>query len=298
MSNRNGMGIAPALLFIALIGLSSLSLPMEDCPKWPDQAQKTLNYFDLENCSCEELRILRNEIFARHGRKFKSEDLQKYFESQPWYKFDPANPSGDKNLNKFEIQNAKLIAEYENQIGCNLQEARKSIDLDYSCRFMGFKAGAVKTFKSYNYGENKYIMETERVERIDRENAFNGNVIVAVTSKSGKSYYEGQQKYEIQGYRIIPYYGDGEWVELPLAMGLKWLCDTVEGNPTRVVAGVLSVKTPAKTFPKCWELESEGGDSSTFYSYCEGAGLVKEVVQGAGEPKRTTRILTSINIPR
>ena len=37
----------------------------------------------------EDLRILRNEIFAKHGRIFKDPKLQKYFEAQPWYKPDP-----------------------------------------------------------------------------------------------------------------------------------------------------------------------------------------------------------------
>lgn len=37
----------------------------------------------------EDLRILRNEIFAKHGRVFKDPKLQKYFEAQPWYKPDP-----------------------------------------------------------------------------------------------------------------------------------------------------------------------------------------------------------------
>lgn len=36
----------------------------------------------------EDLRILRNEIFAKHGRVFKDAKLQKYFEAQPWYKAD------------------------------------------------------------------------------------------------------------------------------------------------------------------------------------------------------------------
>lgn len=37
----------------------------------------------------EDLRILRNEIFAKHGRVFKDPKLQKYFEAQAWYKPDP-----------------------------------------------------------------------------------------------------------------------------------------------------------------------------------------------------------------
>jgi len=38
------------------------------------------------NKSKEDLRILRNTILARKGREFKSEDLNKYFSNQSWYK--------------------------------------------------------------------------------------------------------------------------------------------------------------------------------------------------------------------
>lgn len=34
------------------------------------------------------LRLRRNEIYARHGRAFESDDLRKYFESKSWYRAD------------------------------------------------------------------------------------------------------------------------------------------------------------------------------------------------------------------
>ncbi|MFZ5445694.1 MAG: YARHG domain-containing protein [Myxococcota bacterium] len=57
------------------------------------------------------LRILRNTVFARHGRKFESPDLAEYFAKQPWYKPDAAY--SDSRLtedDKFEIE---LIQEFE-----------------------------------------------------------------------------------------------------------------------------------------------------------------------------------------
>ena len=59
----------------------------------------------------EDLRVLRNEIYARHGRVFKDKKLQKYFEAQSWYK---ANPDFmDDQLNEIEIQNLAKIKEAE-----------------------------------------------------------------------------------------------------------------------------------------------------------------------------------------
>jgi hypothetical protein len=40
---------------------------------------------DVAGLSTSELRRLRNAVYARHGRTFKSPDLQTYFNSRPWY---------------------------------------------------------------------------------------------------------------------------------------------------------------------------------------------------------------------
>jgi hypothetical protein len=65
-----------------------------------------------ESMFTEDLRILRNELYARHGRVFKDPVLQKYFESQPWYKADPEFK--DEMLSTIEFKNlAKLKAAEE-----------------------------------------------------------------------------------------------------------------------------------------------------------------------------------------
>lgn len=65
----------------------------------------------LSGLFTEDLRILRNEIFARHGRIFKDVELQKYFESQSWYQ---ANPDfKDDQINEIEIKNLSAIKSAE-----------------------------------------------------------------------------------------------------------------------------------------------------------------------------------------
>lgn len=60
-----------------------------------------------ESMFTEDLRILRNEMYARHGRIFKDPKLQKYFEAQAWYKPDPEFK--DEMLSTVEFKNlAKL----------------------------------------------------------------------------------------------------------------------------------------------------------------------------------------------
>ena len=59
----------------------------------------------------EDLRILRNEIFARHGRIFKDAELQKYFEAQSWYAPNPEFT--DDSLSETEYKNLSFIKEAE-----------------------------------------------------------------------------------------------------------------------------------------------------------------------------------------
>lgn len=55
----------------------------------------------------EDLRVLRNEIYARRGRVFKDPQLQKYFASQSWYKPNP--DFKDEMLGEKEYKNLAVI---------------------------------------------------------------------------------------------------------------------------------------------------------------------------------------------
>lgn len=69
---------------------------------------------DLRYLTQEEIRIARNEIFARHGRMFQSQDLQEYFDSKSWYvPLIPADKFNDDILSEVERYNANFIKEYE-----------------------------------------------------------------------------------------------------------------------------------------------------------------------------------------
>lgn len=76
----------------------------------PDSDGRYLNESDLVGFSKAELRIARNEIYARHGYIFKSEDLQDYFSSQAWYS---PNPNYTDNLSAVEKANVEFIKEHE-----------------------------------------------------------------------------------------------------------------------------------------------------------------------------------------
>lgn len=73
---------------------------------------------DLEGLTEEECKIARNEIYARHGRKFKDEELQAYFNACEWYEgtIDP-DDFQESDLSDIEIANKDLIVAYEEEKG-------------------------------------------------------------------------------------------------------------------------------------------------------------------------------------
>ena len=68
----------------------------------------------LHGLSLYELRLLRNEIYARHGRQFQAVWLQQYFYSQPWY--SPDENFKDEELSGADKQNVETIVAYENRL--------------------------------------------------------------------------------------------------------------------------------------------------------------------------------------
>lgn len=67
---------------------------------------------DISGLSANELRILRNTIYARHGRRFKDKALQYYFDNMYWY-----TPTCDdvpvSRLSSTERHNINLIQQME-----------------------------------------------------------------------------------------------------------------------------------------------------------------------------------------
>lgn len=67
---------------------------------------------DLAGLSKGELRILRNTIYARHGRRFKSADLRNYFSGFSWY-YPTCDEVPVSELSAIERHNISLIQQYE-----------------------------------------------------------------------------------------------------------------------------------------------------------------------------------------
>lgn len=79
--------------------------------QYPKASTKLLKESDVENMRPAELRIMRNEIYARHGYSFTLEDMQKHFAAVDWYM--PMVLDVKDNLTITESKNAALILRYE-----------------------------------------------------------------------------------------------------------------------------------------------------------------------------------------
>lgn len=75
-------------------------------------SSRRLTEEDLSGLSKEELRIARNEIYARHGYIFKSADLREYFKSKSWYQ-EVFSSTTQFDLNEYEHYNVDFIKRHE-----------------------------------------------------------------------------------------------------------------------------------------------------------------------------------------
>lgn len=84
----------------------------------PGSDSRYLREDDLRGLTAEECRLARNEIFARHGRRFEDPSLQTYFDACSWYTGTVAAEDFDESVfNEYEAANVAFIREYETAMG-------------------------------------------------------------------------------------------------------------------------------------------------------------------------------------
>jgi len=130
----------------------------------PDQ-QLIPNYV-LTGKSSDELRLLRNEIFARHGYIFKTEELKNHFSTKKWYK--PEFENINSKLSEIDKENINRILEYEKAIKenkyenlySNYTEASISKFKDRSDGTLITKTREVSFHRNYKIGRIKKVVES------------------------------------------------------------------------------------------------------------------------------------------
>ena len=87
---------------------------------FPDSASRYLTDADVEGLTIQEINYGKNEIYARHGRRFKSQELMDYFESKSWYQGLYDSQDFDDNyaytLNEYERRNSEFLNVKEHEL--------------------------------------------------------------------------------------------------------------------------------------------------------------------------------------
>lgn len=79
-----------------------------------DSNSRVIETSELAGLLPWELKVARNEIYARHGREFVHKDMQCYFDTKSWYSKN--SDFSETDLTSTEIKNISIILEYEKQI--------------------------------------------------------------------------------------------------------------------------------------------------------------------------------------
>ncbi len=80
---------------------------------------------ELKKLSADDIRLMINEIYARHGYIFSDRKMDAYFRSQKWYK--PISRNVDGKLTPLEKQNISFLQGTEKQLRSNEREQIKPI---------------------------------------------------------------------------------------------------------------------------------------------------------------------------
>ncbi len=86
----------------------------------PDSATRELTRNDVAGLSKEQLRLARNEIFARYGVTFGVADLDDYFAKQPWFEakmtIDEFQANTEISMSAIEEKNLSFIVKMEDEL--------------------------------------------------------------------------------------------------------------------------------------------------------------------------------------
>lgn len=139
----------------------------------------------LKGLSLHELRLLRNEVYARRGRQFRTEWLSQYFYSQPWY--DPREDNAEPELSDTEKKNIETIVAYERKVkdslsttpipkglleGMFLEDARKLRNEIYARHGKVFKDKWLqKYYASFDWYKPNQRYSDATLTAVERQNA-------------------------------------------------------------------------------------------------------------------------------
>lgn len=165
---------------------------------------KSISEQMLRGLSLHELRLLRNEVYARHGRIFRAPWLDQYFNSQPWYL--PDENFKDEELSGKDKLNVETIVRVEKRIheelsskpvtrglleGLFLEDASQMRQEIYARRGKVFKeAWLQKYFASFDWYKPDPNFTDETLSEVEKKNiaaiaAYEKRAVTAMSTIEG-----------------------------------------------------------------------------------------------------------------
>ena len=87
---------------------------------FPYANERLITRGEYESLDAATLRLAINEIYARHGRQYDTQDLNAYFSSKSWYRPQYSKSEFDKIesqvLNSYERENIKILTGYRDSL--------------------------------------------------------------------------------------------------------------------------------------------------------------------------------------
>ena len=122
-SARPGSGVA---ITIARLAPDELGRAPALDPR--DALERLATLDELGDFSRRDLRILRNTVYARRGRAFKSPFLQAWFDDKDWYQVDP--DFKESRLSSVDRKNIRLIRSVEDSLGGPMSDREQRAEDD------------------------------------------------------------------------------------------------------------------------------------------------------------------------
>jgi serine/threonine-protein kinase len=98
----------------------TLPQPVDLVPgRYPEASTRYLSESDLAYKNCFDLKIMRNEVYARHGYIFKTPDMVDYFTRQSWYRPSATTVDVINSFSPIEKRNVQLIKANEDSMHCS-----------------------------------------------------------------------------------------------------------------------------------------------------------------------------------
>ena len=119
MKRKSVLAASAALAAAVLLSIGSVSLAEPKAYDYliPEADTRVYTPDEIGIMSLQVTNYAKNEIYARHGRKFNSKELTAYFSEQPWYEGTVSPSAFDESvLNNNELANIELLAKREKEL--------------------------------------------------------------------------------------------------------------------------------------------------------------------------------------